>query len=77
MVRQNLVFVFYQIVSCLSTNREVNKHHNSPCLKTSFFGFIWIYFATAPDERGVAEWVKALTFLIRFSCYLTFSLQPF
>ena len=35
MICQNLVFVFYQIVSCLSTNREVNKHHNSHCLKTS------------------------------------------
>ena len=31
----SLVFVFYQIVSSLSTNREVNKHHNSHCLKTN------------------------------------------
>ena len=27
--------ILYQIVSCLSTNREVIKHHNSHCLKTN------------------------------------------
>ena len=27
--------IFYQIVLCLSINREVNKHHNYHCSKTS------------------------------------------
>ena len=34
MIYQILVFVLYQIVSCLFTNKKVNKHHNSHCLKT-------------------------------------------
>ena len=57
--------IFYQIVSCLSTNREVNKHHDSHRLKTTtlvFLAFesIEIYFATTPNERGLGEWSKAL-----------------
>ena len=67
MVCQNLVFLFvYQIVSCLSASREVNKHHNSHCLKTStsdnphLFGFgIKIHLFISSCDRGIAEWLKA------------------
>ena len=59
-------------MSCLSTNREVNKHHNFHCLKQVLettpvflaFKSKKIYFATTPDERGTAEWVKVLTFYV-------------
>ena len=61
------------IVSCLSTNREINKHQNSHCLKTRSlirqppsFGIksIQIYFAAYLQERGTAEWTKALTVFV-------------
>ena len=64
--------IFYQTVSCLSTNREVNNHHDSHCLKTStsdnpvFLAFesIEIYFATILDKKRIVEWSKALVVLV-------------
>ena len=65
--------IFYQNVSCLSTNREVNKHHDSHCLEAStsiqspvFLAFesIEIYFATTTDERRIVEWSKALVVFV-------------
>ena len=66
------IWFFYQSVFCFSMNREVTKNHNSHCLKTSYsdnpvflaFESKSIYFATAPDWRGIAEWYKVLTVFV-------------
>ena len=73
--------IFYHIVSCFSTNRKVNKHHNSHCLKQVpqttpvflTFESIQIYFATTPDEREIAEWSNKRS--LQFLFWLLFDFQ--
>ena len=76
--------IFYQIVFCLSTNREVNKHHNSHCLKTinsdnprllGFWANIHLFCYYSRLERNSRVVWGAYSF--RFSYCLTFRLQHF
>ena len=76
--------IFYQIVFCLSTNREVNKHRNFHCLKTinsdnprllGFWANIHLFCYYSRLERNSQVVWGAYSF--RFSYCLTFRLQRF